>query len=52
MDLKSNMDRFIGFILIFKVKFNWNLKSNMDRFIAEKYFLYLQVDELFKIQYG
>ena len=34
VDLKSNMDRFIGFFIAWYIVAPLDLKSNMDRFIA------------------
>ena len=51
-DLKSNMDRFIAFLLLAFCLKNLHLKSNMDRFIAKSCGANRFLINLFKIQYG
>ena len=50
--LKSNMDRFIEFLLEEPNPYTTSLKSNMDRFIAYISPLLPQNFKAFKIQYG
>ena len=44
VDLKSNMDRFIGIGKSFKTKHQKHLKSNMDRFIVSTAISSIQSD--------
>ena len=52
INLKSNMDRFIGELLWQAVRWQVYLKSNMDRFIVLAAFVGLGLISAFKIQYG
>ncbi len=52
LNLKSNMDRFIGLISLWTINASVHLKSNMDRFIADILAITKTRIEKFKIQYG
>ena len=51
LNLKSNMDRFIGSTIDLAIQKNGYLKSNMDRFIVEPFCQTFALN-VFKIQYG